>query len=156
MGAVAKRSVRNVWAEVGDGGRVTFTLAAETDAQRGTLDLTPVLADLIEVGAAHPRTPPDSGVTLGEIETEGDLRVTIDGRTLADEEIIETLGAGFAHAIRLAIEEDRAVAKATAEGSGATVASKKSSTDDPGDAGTTIEAIESSTIEPSTIESSAI
>lgn len=95
-----------------NGGRATFILAPETDPEEGAIDLTPMLDTLVAAGAANPHDDADGGVPFGTIETDGDIVAVVDGRTLADTELAETLGAGFIHAIRLAIDTESARADA--------------------------------------------
>lgn len=91
-----------------NGGRATFILTPETDPEEGAIDLTPMLDTLVAAGAANPHDDVDGGVPFGTIETDGDIVAVVDGRTLTDTELAETLGAGFIHAIRLAIDIESA------------------------------------------------
>jgi hypothetical protein len=87
-----------------NGGTVRFVLAPETDPEEGEVDLTPMLRTLVAAGLEHPNTGSEDGVPFGTLETAGDIKVTVDGRTLTGTDLDEVLGAGFVHAIKRAID----------------------------------------------------
>jgi hypothetical protein len=92
-------TVGAVETRVEPGASVTFLLDADFDPETGRIDLTDLLAPLVVLGLQHPYREPEGAVPLGLVETSGGVVATHDGRELSEAELLETVGAGFVHAI---------------------------------------------------------
>jgi hypothetical protein len=84
---------------VAEGGTVTLVLDPSFDSERGKIDLTDAVCDLVALGLDRPYEAPTAGVVFGAVETTGVVTASCAGRQLSDDVLLRAIGDGFIQAV---------------------------------------------------------
>lgn len=91
-----------------DGVRASFVLDSTFDPSEGSIDLSDMLPVLVRSGLEHPYSEAEGSVPFGHVEVDGEVEVVSGGVRLSKEEVARALGAGFLHAVKLALDIEHA------------------------------------------------